>query len=63
VGAAGTATQADRSRTDVDAILHRGDRHGFEFIVPIPGAPTQVCAYAINNLAGGANTLLGCRTV
>jgi len=63
VGPSGTATQADRSRTDVDAILHRGEQHGFEVVLPIPSGATSVCAYAINNLAGGVNTLLGCRTV
>ena len=63
VGPAGTATTADRSRADIQAILNRGDRHGFDVVLPIPNGPTQVCAYGINNNAVGPNALLGCRTV
>jgi hypothetical protein len=63
VGTAGVATTADRSRVDVDAVFHRGDRHGFDVVVPIPSAPTQVCAYGINNNEIGPNSLIGCRTV
>jgi hypothetical protein len=63
VGAVGTPTTADGSRTDVDAILHRGDRHGFDVTLPIATTPTQVCAYGINNNGIGPHTLLGCRTV
>jgi hypothetical protein len=63
VGQVGTATNADRSRADIQAILNRGDRHGFDVTLSIPSALTQVCAYGINNSGVGPNTLLGCRTV
>jgi hypothetical protein len=63
VGAAGVAVTADRSRADIQAILNRGDRHGFDVSLPIPAAPTQVCVYGINNNGLGPNSLLGCRTV
>jgi hypothetical protein len=63
VGQAGTAATADRSRADIQAILNRGDRHGFDVTLPIPGALTQVCVYGINNSGVGPNALLGCRTV
>jgi hypothetical protein len=63
VGPAGTAVTADRSRADIQAILNRGDRHGYDVVLPIPGALTQVCVYGINNNGVGPNTLLGCRTV
>ncbi|MEO5842313.1 MAG: SpoIID/LytB domain-containing protein [Acidimicrobiales bacterium] len=63
VGPAGTATTADRQRADIQAILNRGDRHGFDVTLSIPTVPTQVCAYGINNNAVGPNALLGCRTV
>ena len=63
VGAAGVGVTADGSRTDVQAILNRGDRHGFDVTLSIPSALTQVCAYGINNNGLGPNTLLGCRTI
>ena len=63
VGTAGTAITADRSRADVQAVLNRGDRHGFDVVLPIPNGLTQVCVYAINNNAVGPHTLLACRAV
>ena len=63
IGASGIAINADRSRSDVGAAFHKGDNHGFDAVLPIGTAPTQVCAYGINNNGVGPHTLLGCRTV
>jgi SpoIID/LytB domain protein len=63
VGSAGVGVTADRSRTDVQAALNRGDRHGYDVVLPIPAVPTRVCAYGINDSGVGPNSLLGCRTV
>jgi hypothetical protein len=63
VGASGAGVTADRSRTDVQAVFNRGDRHGFEVVLPIPAAPTRVCVYGINNSGVGPNSLIACRTI
>ncbi len=63
VGNSGTALTADLSRPDVAAAYPRlGDRHGFSKALPLPAGTSEVCAYAINDGAGG-NTLVGCKTV
>jgi hypothetical protein len=57
-----TAT-ADRLRRDVGhAYPGYGDAHGFSIALPGLTAGSHVaCAFAINELAGTRNTLLGCR--
>lgn len=56
---------ADRDRPDVGAAFPgHGSAHGFD--IPLGGLTDgehQVCLYAINALAGTANTTLGCRSV
>ncbi|MFK4805821.1 hypothetical protein ACI3KX_08135 [Microbacterium sp. ZW CA_36] len=62
VGATGTEYVADRVRADVAAAYPAsGTNHGFVETVALPVGTAQVCAYAINNGAGG-HTLLGCRS-
>ena len=63
VGTSGVGVTADRSRADIQAVLNRGDRHGYDIVLPIPVTPTQVCVYAINNSGVGPNPLLGCRAI
>ena len=63
VGATGTAHRADRSRPDVDRIHQLGAAHGFDVTVDAPVGGNSVCVYAINDRAGGGNTLFDCRTV
>jgi hypothetical protein len=64
VGRAGSAHRAALRRDDVGAVLPAyGPDHGFAVTVPAPRGTQQVCVYAINNLATGAHTLLGCRIV
>jgi hypothetical protein len=61
VGSSGTAVTADGSRPDVAAAYPGlGDRHGFSNELTLPAGTSDVCAYAINDGAGG-NTLLGCK--
>ena len=63
VGAAGTAYMADKDRSDVAAFYPAyGTRHGFVQQVAVAAGTHTVCAYAINDGAGG-HTLLGCKTV
>jgi SpoIID/LytB domain protein len=54
---------ADVSRPDIGAALGRGDRHGFDFVLPVGQGRHEVCVYAINVGHGNVNPLLGCRTV
>jgi hypothetical protein len=62
VGATGTEHTADKARADVAAAYPAsGANHGFAEKVSLPVGTTQVCAYAINNGAGG-HTPLGCRS-
>ncbi|HUP73219.1 MAG TPA: SpoIID/LytB domain-containing protein [Acidimicrobiales bacterium] len=63
VGAAGVGLPADRPRPDVQAAFGRGEQHGFDVVVPIPSALTQVCVYGINNNGVGPNQQIGCRVV
>ncbi|MGC1511452.1 MAG: M23 family metallopeptidase [Acidimicrobiales bacterium] len=54
---------ADVPRPDLPASYPRyGERHGFEFDLPVTAAPHTACVYAINQ-GPGRNTLVGCRTV
>lgn len=64
VDGAGVPLVADRERPDVAAAFP-GVRaaHGFAASLPAARGTRTVCAYAINNLASGANTLLACRAV
>jgi hypothetical protein len=55
---------ADRSRPDIGPVYPgSGSNHGFDVEVKdvAPGR-RSVCVYAINNVAPGSNTGLGCRT-
>ncbi len=55
---------ANRDRADIGRLYPGwGPAHAFDFTVPAPGGPQQVCAYAINQAEGAGNPLLGCRTV
>jgi hypothetical protein len=63
-GAEGHAITANLSRSDVSsAYPGYGDKHGFDatFTTSRRGS-TEVCTYAIN-VGGGANALIGCKTV
>ncbi|GAA5205816.1 hypothetical protein GCM10025774_04650 [Microbacterium kyungheense] len=61
VGATGTEYTADKARADVAAAYPgTGTNHGFVEKVTLPVGTTQVCAYAINNGAGG-HAFLGCK--
>ena len=61
-GAAGTEYTADKARADVGAIYPAaGPNHGFVEKLTLQPGTTQICAYAINNGAGG-HALLGCRS-
>ncbi|QYG13353.1 hypothetical protein KY497_09360 [Microbacterium sp. PAMC22086] len=63
VGAVGKAYTADKDRSDVGAAYPGyGNKHGFVEKLTVPVGKTDICAYAINNGAGG-HTFLGCRTV
>ena len=58
-----TSVQADDSRPDVAALYPLyGAKHGFHAALKMGGGTHSICAFAIN-IAGGGNTLLGCRTV
>lgn len=60
----GTAVDASAARADLAAAFPAyGGAHAFSVTVPAARGTRVVCAYAINNLAGGAHTTLGCRTV
>jgi hypothetical protein len=64
VDATGTVGSASLVRTDVAvASPGSGPAHGFMIFAAVGRGAHQVCAYAINNLPGAANTLLGCRTI
>jgi hypothetical protein len=61
-GAFRGAMLASSDRPDVAAAFGVTATRGFDLTVPAgPGSHT-VCVYAINNLAGATNALLGCRT-
>ncbi|MBG0717972.1 hypothetical protein G3N18_07780, partial [Microbacterium sp. 2C] len=63
VGSVGKAVTADRARSDVGAAYPvYGPNHGFAETVQLPTGTSTVCAYAINQGAGG-NASLGCKTV
>jgi len=60
----GFDTVANRTRNDVGAAFPGyGAAHGFDLTIPFGRGFFNVCAYAINNTPGEANTQLGCRTV
>lgn len=62
VGPTGTEHIADKPRGDLAAFYPGlGTDHGFSETVTLPVGTTQVCAYAINNGAGG-HAFLGCKT-
>jgi hypothetical protein len=61
-GGSATPILADSSRPDLAAAFPSyGKHHGFIADIPASGSPHTVCAYGINQGAGG-NTLLGCKT-
>lgn len=63
VGSNGKAIRADKDRPDIGAANPGyGNAHGFSEQVDVPVGTTNVCAYGINNGAGG-HTLLGCKSV
>ena len=63
VGSNGSAYTADRRRPDVAAAYPgSGELHGFSEKLVLPRGESDVCAYAINDGAGG-NSLLGCKKV
>ncbi len=55
--------RADRDRPDVGAATPYGPRHGYEAVFTVPYGSHSVCAYALNDVPGEDNTLLGCRYV
>jgi len=58
-----TSVQADGVRPDIAAAYPMyGAKHGFQTTLNLAGGTHSICAFAIN-IAGGGNTLLGCRTV
>lgn len=62
VGNAGAEYTADKARPDLVASYpDYGPNHGFTEKLSLPVGTSQVCAYAINNGAGG-HSFLGCRT-
>ncbi|UZN01936.1 hypothetical protein [Cellulomonas sp. S1-8] len=61
VDGVGVAVRADRSRPDVAAAYGTTATRGFSDTRTLAPGKHQVCAHAIDT-AGGANTLLGCRT-
>lgn len=62
VNGVGTAVTADQARPDVNAAFGLGGNHGLSASVPLPAGKADVCVFAIS-VSGGANTLLGCRSV
>ncbi|TDT66062.1 hypothetical protein [Frigoribacterium sp. PhB116] len=63
VGSRATAVPTGSSRTDVAARWPgAGATRGFEAVVPASSGEQTACVYAIDS-TGGANPLLGCRTV
>ncbi|QIG38324.1 hypothetical protein G5T42_01565 [Microbacterium sp. 4R-513] len=62
VGSTGAEYTADKPRADVAAAYPgTGTNHGFAEKLTLPVGTTQVCAYAINNGAGGP-AFLGCKS-
>lgn len=58
----GTPVVAAGSRPDIAAAFGRGDKHGYSLLLGATSGNHRVCAWGIDS-SGGANTLLGCRTV
>ncbi|MDD7945111.1 hypothetical protein PUW79_10765 [Microbacterium sp. NE2HP2] len=59
----GVAVRGDGQRPDVGRVYPAyGSAHGFSTLLDLPAGQSDVCAYAINDGAGG-NVLLGCKTV
>lgn len=64
IDATGTPATASAMRDDLArAFPQYGGAHGFAITLNAARGTHQVCVYAINNLAAGANTLLGCRVL
>ncbi|WP_456826066.1 peptidoglycan recognition protein family protein [Cellulomonas sp. P5_E12] len=62
-GAPLVAWSSAGNRPDVVAAFHNGSAHGFDGTFPVlSGFNHQVCVYAID-YSGGANSLVGCRTL
>ena len=65
VGAVGTDLgPVTGARPDVGAAFPGyGAAHGFDLVLPAPGSPQRVCAFAFETASTIANPVLGCRTV
>jgi hypothetical protein len=61
-GAGAASILAAGARPDVAQIHGKGAAHGYHWTTAVAAGTHQVCVWAIDT-AGGANTLLGCRTV
>ncbi len=62
-GKGATSVHATDSRPDIAQLFPLyGAGHGFHTTLKLAGGKHDVCVFAIN-VAGGGNTLLGCRTV
>lgn len=60
----GYALTANVNRPDIGGGLPAyGPAHGFDNMLPAPEGQQTVCAYAIDQVGGNGNPLLGCRTV
>ncbi|WP_407341781.1 hypothetical protein [Pengzhenrongella phosphoraccumulans] len=58
----GVALLADQSRPDVAAAFGIKDKHGYSHTRSLSAGSHGICVYSIDT-AGGANTVLSCRTV
>jgi hypothetical protein len=60
-----TAVRANRPRSDVAELLagYAASPHGYDTELPIMYGRNNVCAFAIDAVRPGGNTLLGCHTV
>jgi hypothetical protein len=57
------AFTANATRTDVDAVYHKGAAHGFVASAVASAGKHEVCVWALNDWSRGGNVLIGCRTV
>lgn len=57
------AMTANVSRTDVDAVFHRGDKFGFSGTLFMAAGSRKVCVYGLDAGAFRGNTEIGCKTL
>ena len=63
-GAGAAIAVANTARPDVDAAYPQsGTNHGFDLTLAATTGTHTVCIYAINQLAGTSNPLIGCKSV